>query len=246
MIPVGDEGHPRGGLPIVNLAIIAINLAVFILIQLPSDAFTMAYSAIPTEILTGRDLVGPTPIRLPDGSIEQIVHAPGPSPIYLTLVTSIFMHGGWMHLIGNMLFLYVFGDNVEAAFGSLLYAAFYMVTGVLASLAHVVTNADSIIPSLGASGAISGVLAGYLVLFPHNRVRVLVLMRLIPFTYTVPAIVMIGLWALFQLVNGFAATTPSDETSGVAYMAHIGGFIAGFVLTFLAKPFVNTERRFSI
>lgn len=246
MIPVGDESHPRGGLPVVNLAIIAINLAVFILAQLPNEAFTMAYSAIPTEILTGKDLVGPTPIRLPDGTVEQIVHEPGPNPLYLTLITSIFMHGGWMHLIGNMLFLYVFGDNVEAAFGSLVYAAFYMVTGVLASLAHVLTNASSIIPSLGASGAISGVLAGYLVLFPQNRVRVLVLMRLVPFTYTVPAIVMIGLWALFQFINGFAAITPSEETSGVAYMAHIGGFIAGFALTFLLKPFVNTERRFAI
>jgi membrane associated rhomboid family serine protease len=205
----------------------------------------MAYSSIPTEILTGRDLVGPTPIRLPDGSVETVVHEPGPSPLYLTLLTSIFMHGGWAHLLGNMLFLYVFGDNVEAAFGSMPYLAFYLVTGILASLAHVFTNADSIIPSLGASGAISGVLAGYLVLFPQNRVRVLVLMRFIPFTYTVPAVVMIGLWALFQFINGFAAITPSEETSGVAYMAHIGGFVAGFVLTLVAKPFVHTERRFA-
>jgi membrane associated rhomboid family serine protease len=246
VIPVGDESHPRGGLPIVNLAIVAINLAVFILVQLPSEAFTMAYSAIPAEILGGRDLVGPTPIRLPDGSVETIVHERGPSPIYLTLVTSIFMHGGWMHLLGNMLFLYVFGDNVEAAFGSLMYLGFYMVTGILASLAHVVTNADSIIPSLGASGAISGVLAGYLVFFPQNRVRVLVLMRFIPFTYTVPAVVMIGLWALFQFINGFAALTPTEETAGVAWFAHIGGFVAGLVLALLAKPFVHTERRFVI
>ncbi|MBI2323720.1 MAG: rhomboid family intramembrane serine protease [Chloroflexi bacterium] len=247
MIPVGDESHPHGGLlPIVNLSIIAINLAVFILAQLPSDAFTMAYSAIPREILTGTDLVGPAPILLPDGRVETIEHAPGPSPIFLTLVTSIFMHGGWAHLLGNMLFLYVFGDNVEAAFGSLVYLGFYVVTGVLASLAHVLTNASSIIPSLGASGAISGVLAGYLVLFPQNRVRVLVLMRFIPFTYSVPAIVMIGLWALFQFINGFAAITPSEETSGVAYMAHIGGFLAGFVLTLLAKPFANTGRRFAV
>ncbi|MBI2982924.1 MAG: rhomboid family intramembrane serine protease [Chloroflexi bacterium] len=246
MIPVGDESHPHGGLPIVNLSIIAINLAVFILAQLPSEAFTMAYSAIPREILTGTDLVGPAPILLPDGSVETIEHAPGPSPIFLTLVTSIFMHGGWAHLLGNMLFLYVFGDNVEAAFGSLVYLGFYVVTGVLASLAHVLTNASSIIPSLGASGAISGVLAGYLVLFPQNRVRVLVLMRFIPFTYSVPAIVMIGLWALFQFINGFAAITPSEETSGVAYMPHIGGFLAGFVLTLLAKPFANTGRRFAV
>ena len=246
MIPVGDDSHPKGGLPIVNLAIIAINLAIFILVQLPSEAFTMAYSAIPVEILTGRDLVGPTNIQLPDGSVETIVHEPGPSPLYLTLVSSIFMHGGWMHLLGNMLFLYVFGDNVEATFGSVIYLAFYLVTGVLASLAHVFTNTSSIIPSLGASGAISGVLAGYLVLFPKNRVRVLVLMRFIPFTYTVPAMVMIGLWALFQFINGFASMTPSEETSGVAWFAHIGGFVAGLVLTFLMKPFIREERHFSV
>ena len=246
MIPVGDDSYPRGGLPIVNLAIIAITIAVFVFLQLPNDAFTMAYSAIPTEVLTGRDLVGPVSVQLPDGSVERIAHASGPSPLYLTLVTSIFMHGGWAHLTGNMLFLYVFGDNVEAAFGSLAYLAFYLVTGVIASLAHVLANPDSVIPSLGASGAISGVLAAYLVLFPQNRVRVLVVLRFIPFTYTVPAIVMIGLWALFQFVNGFASITPSEETSGVAYMAHVGGFIAGLVLTLLAKPFVLTRRRFAV
>lgn len=245
MIPIGDDSHPGRGFPIVNLAIIAINLAVFILIQLPSEAFTMAFSAIPAEILGGRDLVGPTPIRLPDGSVETIVHERGPSPIQLTLLTSIFMHGGWAHLIGNMLFLYVFGDNVEAAFGSAMYLAFYLVTGILASLAHVFTNVGSVIPSLGASGAISGVLAGYLVFFPSNRVRVLVLMRFIPFTYTVPAVVMIGMWAVFQLINGFASITPTEETSGVAWFAHIGGFVAGLLLALLAKPFVHTERRFA-
>jgi membrane associated rhomboid family serine protease len=242
MIPVGDESYPRGGLPIVNLLVIAINVAVFIFIQLPSDAFTMGFSAIPKEILTGTDLVGPVRVALPDGSVETIVEAPGPSPIWLTLVTSTFMHGGWAHLLGNMLFLYVFGDNVEAAFGSFVYLAFYLVTGVIASLAHVLFNPESIIPSLGASGAISGVLAAYLLLFPRNRIRVLVFFRFIPFTYTVPAIVMIGLWALFQLINGVASITPSEETSGVAYMAHVGGFVAGLVLAFLLRGLVERGR----
>src|SRR3990172_9903771 len=241
MMPIGDESHARGGLPIVNLAIIAVNLAVFVLLQLPSDAFTMGFSAIPREILTGTDLVGPVQVPLPDGTVETLVEAPGPSPIWLTIVTSTFMHGGWAHLLGNMLFLYVFGDNVEAAFGSLLYLAFYMVAGVVASLAHVLFNADSVIPSLGASGAISGVLAGYLLLFPQNRVRVLVFFLIIPYTYTVPAFVMIGLWALFQLINGFASITPSAETSGVAYMAHVGGFVAGLILTALLRPLVDRE-----
>ena len=243
MIPVGDQAHPRGGLPIVNLVIIAINVLVFVLLQLPSDAFTMGYSAIPKEILTGTDLVGPARIQLPDGSVATIVEAPGPSPLWITLLTSTFMHGGWIHLLGNMLFLFIFGDNVERAFGSARYLGFYLVAGIVASLAHVAFNADSVIPSLGASGAISGVLAGYLVLFPKNPVRVLVFFRFIPFVYTVPAYLMIGLWAAFQFVNGIAAITPTEETAGVAYMAHTGGFVAGVLLTLLLRPFVDRGDR---
>jgi len=239
VIPIGDDSAPRGGTPIVNLLIIALNVAVFILIQLPSDAFTMGFSAIPKEILTGTDLIGPVRVALPDGSVETIVEAQGPNPIWLTLFTSTFMHGGWAHLLGDMLFLYVFGDNVEAAFGSAMYLAFYLVVGVIASLAHVLFNPDSVIPSLGASGAISGVLAAYLILFPQNRIRVVAFLGWYPLRYTVPAIVMIGLWALFQFLNGFASITPSEETSGVAYMAHIGGFVAGFLFTLLLRPFVD-------
>jgi len=236
MMPIGDESHGRGGLPIVNLAILAANVAVFFLLQLPSDAFTMGFSAIPREITTGTDLIGPTPVALPDGTSETLDHVKGPTPIWLTLFSSMFMHGGYAHIAGNMLFLFVFGDNVEKAFGSLLYAAFYLVCGVIASLAHVFFQADSIIPSLGASGAISGVLAAYLVLFPKNRVKVLVGMR---FVTEVPAIVMIGMWAVFQFVAGFASITASAQTSGVAYMAHIGGFVAGVVLAFLLRPFAD-------
>ena len=180
MMPIGDQSHGKGGLPIVNLLIIAVNLAVFFLLQLPSDAFTMGFSAIPKEILTGTDLVGPVPVQLPDGTTETLQQAPGPSPIWLTLFTSMFMHGGVAHIGGNMLFLFVFGDNVEHAFGPLLYGVFYLVCGVIASLAHVMFSADSVIPSLGASGAISGVLAGYLVLFPKNRVKVLIETRFFP------------------------------------------------------------------
>lgn len=235
-MPIGDEGHHRGGLPIVNLLIIAANIAVFFLLQLPSEAFTMGFSAIPKEILTGTDLIGPVPVQLPDGTTETLVHADGPSPIWLTLVTSMFMHGGFAHIAGNMLFLFVFGDNVEHAFGSLLYAGFYLVCGVVASLAHVMFSAESVIPSLGASGAISGVLAAYLVLFPKNRVKVLIGMR---YVQEVPAIVMIGLWAVFQFVAGAASITESAQTSGVAYMAHIGGFIAGLVLAFLLRGFAD-------
>ena len=144
MIPIGDDANPRGGFPIVNLAIIAINVAVFIFLQLPSDAFTMGFSAIPFEVTHGKDLVGPVAVILQDGSRETIVEAPGPSPIWLTLLTSTFMHGGWTHLGGNMLFLFIFGDNVEESFGSALYLAFYLVVGVLASLTFVLFNPDSV------------------------------------------------------------------------------------------------------
>jgi membrane associated rhomboid family serine protease len=233
MLPIGDQGDEQGGLPIVNIAIIAINILVFVLLQLPSDAFTMAFSAIPLEITSGKDLIGPTPIQLPDGSVETIVHADGPEPIWLTLFTSMFMHGGWAHLGGNMLFLFIFGDNVERRLGSVMYLAFYLVCGIIASFAQIAINTESIIPTLGASGAISGVLAGYLVYFPQNRVRVLVAFR---YVTEVPALMMIGLWALLQFISGFGSIAVTDETAGgVAYWAHIGGFVAGLVLAFVLR-----------
>jgi membrane associated rhomboid family serine protease len=243
MIPVGDDANPRGGFPIVTLAIIGVNIAVFILLQLPSDAFTMGYSAIPFEITHGKDLIGPQAVVLPDGSRETIVEAPGPSPLWLTLLTSTFMHGGWAHLLGNMLFLYIFGDNVEGSFGSALYLVFYLVVGVIASLSHVLFNSDSIIPSLGASGAISGVLAAYLILFPGNRIQVISFFGFIPYRYAVPAVFMIGLWALLQFVNGFGSIAVSEQTSGIAYLAHIGGFIAGILLTIVLRPFFDRGSR---
>ena len=241
MIPIGDE-DTRQGLPFVNLAIIAINLFVFLLLQLPDDAFTMAFSTVPREITTGTDLIGPTPITLPDGTTETLVQADGPDPIWLTLLTSMFMHGGWLHLGGNMLFLFVFGDNIERTYGSLKYLVFYFVCGAIASLAHVVSDPNSIIPSLGASGAISGVLAAYLVLHPQNQIRVLVMFGYIGRVATVPALVMIGLWALLQFISGIGSIAVTEQTGGVAYWAHIGGFVAGLVITFLLRPILNRDR----
>ena len=235
MLPIGDEDQP-GGLPIVNLAIIALNVLVFVLLQLPSDAFTMGFSVIPKEITHGIDLVGPQQIALPDGTSAVIDETQGPSPIWLTLFTSMFMHGGWTHLGGNMLFLFIFGDNVEKLIGSLRYVVFYLVCGLVASYAQVLSNPDSVIPSLGASGAISGVLAAYIVYFPRNRVRVLVGLR---YATDVPAYVMIGLWILLQFVNGIGSIAITDQTGGVAYWAHIGGFIAGVVIALLLRPFVS-------
>ena len=234
MLPIGDEDNAPRGFPVVNILLIAINLAVF-LYQLVNPDFTNGYSAVPVEITTGRDLVGQFPITLPDGSMALVDEARGPSPIWLTLLSSMFMHGGWTHIGGNMLFLFIFGDNVERAVGHLRYLGFYLGCGVVASLAQVYSGPDSILPSLGASGAIAGVLAGYLVLFPRNRVRVL----LGYFVTTVPAVLMIGLWAVIQFVNGFGATGVNAQSGGVAYMAHIGGFIAGLLLAFLLRPFVD-------
>jgi membrane associated rhomboid family serine protease len=239
MLPIGDEDQ-ASGLPLVNLAIIAVNVLVFVLLQLPSDAFTMGFSVIPREITHMIDLVGPIQVQLPDGTIAAIDEARGPNPIWLTLLTSTFMHGGWAHLGGNMLFLFIFGDNVERALGHLKYLAFYLVCGVVAAYAQVLSSPESVIPSLGASGAISGALAAYVVFFPQNRVRVLVGWG---FVTQVPAVLMIGLWALLQFASGIGSIAVTNQTGGVAYWAHIGGFIAGVVLAFLLRPFSNIGPR---
>ena len=240
MIPIGDEdtgGQP--GIPWVNVAIIALNVIVF-LYQLVDPNFTNGYSTVPAEITQGIDIVGVRQLVLPDGTTATIDEGPGPSPIWLTLLTSMFMHGGWLHIGGNMLFLFIFGDNIEKAYGHIKYLIFYLVCGIIAGLAHVLSQPDSIIPSLGASGAISGVMAAYLVLFPTNRVRVLLTLGVIWLRpIAVPAVVMIGIWALLQFVNGIGSIAVTDQTSGVAYWAHIGGFIAGALITLLAKPFLD-------
>jgi membrane associated rhomboid family serine protease len=239
MIPIGDEetgGQP--GIPFVNVAIIAINIVVF-LYQLVDPNFTNGYAAVPAEITTGTDIVGEFLLPTPEGPVV-IEEAPGPAPIWLTLFSSIFMHGGWLHIGGNMLFLFIFGDNIEKAYGHVKYVVFYLICGVLASLAHVLSQPDSIIPSLGASGAISGVMAAYLVLFPTNRIKVLIALGfLLLRPVMVPAVVMIGVWALLQFINGLGAIAVTEQSSGVAYWAHIGGFVAGLVITFLARPFLE-------
>ena len=244
MLPIGDQDEP-GGPPIVNIAIIAINVLVFIFLQLPSDAFTMGFSTIPKEITHGVDLIGPVAVTLPDGTTDTITEAPGPSPIYLTLLTSMFMHGGWLHLGGNMLFLFIFGDNIERLYGSIKYAVFYIVCGLVAAYAQILSNPESVIPSLGASGAISGVLAAYVFFFPKNPIRVLLTFGYFIRVTMVPAFVMIGLWIVLQLVSGIGSIAATAQTGGVAYWAHIGGFAAGIVLALLMRPFVNGPTRFS-
>ncbi len=233
MLPIADENEPGSGPAFVTLALIAVNVAVFFLLQGAgaNATFTYGYSAVPAEITTGTDLTTPTQIVV-DGQSEEIPQEPGPNPIWLTLFSSMFMHGGLLHLGGNMLFLWIFGDNVENRIGRLRYLLFYIVAGVVASFAQILVDPASPIPSLGASGAISGVLGAYLVLFPRNRVTVF----LFRFLTQVPAIVAIGMWAAFQFISGFGSVAATDQSGGgVAYMAHIGGFVAGLIAGFIVR-----------
>lgn len=236
LFPIGDDNTDRTITPYVNYALIAVNVLVFVALQgLGSNLrFTYAFSTVPQEILSGADITTAERI-VQDPGTGQVFVLPGlqetPLSVYITLLTSMFMHGGFAHIAGNMLYLFIFGDNIENRLGHRRYLAFYLLTGLLASLAHVFATAavdgDLLVPSLGASGAISGVLGGYLLLFPTRRVRVLVL-RMVQ---EVPAIVAIGLWFVFQLVNGLGMLGGGGGAGGgVAYAAHIGGFIAGLAL----------------
>ena len=233
LIPVGDDNSDRRSTPFLNYALIAANVLVFVLFQgLGSNSrFTYAFSTVPAEITSGRDIVTKKE-KVRDPITGRKYKTPGlrktPIPVYLTLITAMFMHGGIAHLLGNMLFLFIFGDNLEDRLGRLRYLFFYLITGVLAGLAHVATvtalGQNPLVPSLGASGAISGVLAGYMVLFPKKQVRVLILRTLT----SVPAYVAVGIWFAFQVVQGLG--TLGGAGVGIAYGAHIGGFVAGLAL----------------
>jgi membrane associated rhomboid family serine protease len=236
MFPIGDQNEPGYGPAIVTLALIAANVAVFLFLQQAGGdtTFTYGYSAIPFEITNNVDLVRDVPITI-DGQRYLLPNAPGPDPIQLTLLSGMFMHAGWLHIGGNMLFLWVFGDNVEHRAGWLLYLIAYLAAGIVGSLAQIASAPESQVPSLGASGAISGVLGAYIVLFPSNRVLVF----LFRFLVYVPAVVAIGLWIVLQLVSQFGATV---ESSGVAYLAHIGGFATGVVAGFLFRALPQQAR----
>jgi membrane associated rhomboid family serine protease len=239
MLPIGDQNDPGRGLPYVTLTLIGLNILVFLFLQdlgNPNNRFTLGWSAVPFEVVNGLDLVRPSLASI-GGKEYLIPQAPGPSPIQLTLLSSMFMHAGWLHLGGNMLFLWIFGDNVEHRAGRALFLVIYLAVGVVGSLTQILSDTASVIPTLGASGAISGILGAYIVLFPRNRVTVL----LFRFPAQVPAIVAIGIWIVFQLISGFGASVLTDESGGgVAYLAHIGGFaaglLAGFALRFLPAP----------
>jgi membrane associated rhomboid family serine protease len=239
ILPIGDDNTGRSTTPYVNYLLIAVNVLVFVLFQgFGSDGnkFTYAWATVPAEIASGRDVVTPDRVVRVEPT-EQRMRIPGlqptPGSVYLTLLISMFMHGGWAHIGGNMLFLWIFGDNIEDRLGHFRYLIFYLLCGVLASLSHVYATvafahnaSELLVPSLGASGAISGVLGGYVLLYPRNRVHVIIF-RI--FT-TVPAYVALGLWFLFQFISGIGMLGGGAQEGGVAYAAHIGGFIAGLAL----------------
>ena len=214
MFPIGDE-NDHAGVAFISIALIVLNgLAFLFEINRPEEAvqaFIFAWGVVPLEYTGGGDL----PPHIP-------------YPFWTTLLTSMFLHGGWGHLGGNMLFLWIFGDNIEHRLGHVRFLLFYLACGLAASVAHILFNSSSQIPAVGASGAISGVLGGYLLMFPRNRVYVLTWGGVM----AVPAIFMLGLWIVTQFVNGVGsiAATPETGGGGVAYMAHIGGFVAGLIL----------------
>lgn len=245
VLPLGDL-HPTRITPIVTYALIALNVLMYVAQLDRGDEFTMALAATPWEITHNRDIDEPILAR-PGGAPAQapanpfgdrardanrpfiIPHAPSPIPIWLTLLTSMFLHGGPMHLLGNMLFLWIYGDNVEEVLGSARYLLVYLACGLVGSLAQVAAAPNSVIPTLGASGAIAGVMGAYLIWFPHNQIRVLVFR----FITVLPAVVVVGGWIALQIYLGVAGLGEIGESGGVAYLAHVGGAITGILAAVL-------------
>lgn len=207
MLPLGDDDSARRLTPLVTYALIAINVLFFFLELSAGDAFIQRWSVVPRRLLAN------------------------PVSDFITVFTAMFMHGGWMHLLGNMLYLWIFGDNVEDRLGHFRYLVFYVLCGIAATFAQVLVDPNSNIPNLGASGAIAGVLGAYLLMFPRGGVRVMMGRGIV----VMPALIVIGFWAVIQFLSGFGAIASTEQTGGggVAYMAHVGGFVAGLVLAVL-------------
>jgi len=230
MLPLGDDNRDRERWPVVTAILIAVNVAAF-LYELSLDSrnpqelveLIHRWAVVPREYKLGEDL--PPHIGL---------------PYWTTLVTSMFLHGGWAHLGGNMLYLWIFGDNVEDRFGRIPFVLFYLATGIVGALAQVVVNPGSTLPTVGASAAISGVLGAYVTMFPRKQIRVLLFF----FITAVPAIVVIGLWIVTQLVSSYGSFgARTAETGGVAYMAHVGGFVAGVAGALIWRAIKGVPRR---
>jgi membrane associated rhomboid family serine protease len=206
MLPIGDDNSTRKTFPFVTYALIAVNVVFFLIELAGGDAFIMKWAFVPSRFLAN------------------------PFSDFLSLFTSMFMHAGWVHLGGNMLYLWIFGDNVEDRFGHLKFLIFYLICGLVATFAQLIFNTTSDVPNLGASGAIAGVLGAYIILFPQGRIRVLFGTQVVQMS----ELILIGIWIVLQFFSGIGSITSAD-TGGVAYMAHIGGFAAGILLTFLFR-----------
>lgn len=229
--PISDDDREVSSSAFVTYSLIAANVLMFF-VQVSNPAFTYGWSVIPKEITSGIDLVEPEPVPISEYETVEIPQAPGPPIIWLTLLSSMFMHGGFGHIAGNMLYLWIFGNNVEHRFGHVWFMLFYLSAGLAGSLAQIAMSPGSVIPNLGASGAIAGVMGAYLVLFPHNRVNAVFLYNVV----TVPAIVVLGMWIAMQFVSGVGSIAATNaSTGGVAYMAHIGGFVAGAGVALLCR-----------
>jgi membrane associated rhomboid family serine protease len=200
MIPIGDDNYSRKSLPFVTYLLIAANFLVFYFELISDAAFITNFTVIPVRLLA--DPVGQ----------------------FFTVFSAMFMHAGWLHILGNMLYLWIFGDNIEDRIGHGRFLLFYLLCWIAATYAQVLADPTSTVPNLGASGAIAGVVGAYLIVFPRQRVRVL----LPPFVIPLPAIIVIGSWFMLQLLN--EASSLGSASGGVAYMAHIGGFITGLIL----------------
>ena len=240
LIPIGDDDRKLSKPAVVTYLVIAANLIVFFLFQGggASGPFTYGFSVIPYELTHGVDLVSPVG-GLPSGDgASSIPQAPGPVPIYLTVFTAMFMHGGYFHLFGNLLYLWIFGDNIEHRFGRAAFLLLYFASGIAGTVVQVAMAPDSVVPNLGASGAISGVMGAYLMLFPRNRVDAIFFF----FVVSVPAVLVIGFWIVMQIVEGFGTLGTVGMTGGVAYGAHVGGFFAGAILATVMRRVIKEER----
>jgi len=205
MIPIADES-PKGYIPFINYILISANLLLYFLWQQPTDSFFNAFGLVPLRLF-----------NQPQNPLG-----------YASFFTSMFMHGGLMHLLGNMLYLWIFGDNIEYTIGHKRYLLFYFTAGIGAGLLQVFMNPSSAIPMVGASGAISGILGAYLLKFPKNKISILFFFIIIIKIVKIPALIVLSFWFIFQIYNGYIAS--GGEEGGVAWFAHIGGFVVGFVL----------------
>jgi membrane associated rhomboid family serine protease len=240
MFPYRDENETQR-LAIVTLTIIGLNLFAWIFLQGAGAMFPLVKSICELGLIPGElTLSLPPGTRFPMG--EGLVCVTDPGPQYLHLLTSMFLHGSWMHLLGNMWFLWLFGNNIEDSMGRLRFLAFYLISGLAAAFAQIITSPDSVVPMVGASGAISGVMGGYLLLYPRVRVYTLVTLGFFFTSIALPAWVMLGYWFAIQFVSGLVSF--GGDKGGVAFWAHIGGFVAGVVLVklFARSDYIDAHR----